>query len=568
MGSLYLPSLPGSNNNFKRSKRFVRDKSRVSYKVSAKSIVYEALNNTKNLTQFLQHISESETLRNYTHSFKVSYASKLIVNKVLAGRDRWVQCVYFTMHRLNVLCKSIKAQIQLAAVDNKSEALLGRAYHLKGWEPFFPQYSYQDSYSEYPLKSAEKCPDAEDSNTVEDESLFNPCDESICNVATSEEMERLENLVNVCAALNKKTLRSMIRYLDQCPDLDRWPYLLVSAKRNHPEQCYNGDNDCSSAFVLLRKLVPHYENTRKVYSLLNELRNMHEMVADLDTALICGDISYIVKLCKYMPPEKPSKVFNVIRPQEDVNKERLLEKYGKHFTEYYKAIENLPDPNSCISCEKLITQGNSSVIKEKWSKLDNNAWSTLLVYLNSNQRIIMHGEHNIESLVGHVVCKSCSSQLNRNELPRVCVANGMDTGKSPACIADLSPLESMFIHLAMCYQTILKLSPMGAFIPYNARMASLKGFAVHIAAPVDANLNELKKDNSEIERRLSRSVNRVPGTAQYWRAVRRKIEAMMEKFGPPTWFVTFNPAEYNWDDLIRYLRENNKDLEGVDKLTD
>ena len=76
-------------------------------------------------------------------------------------------------------------------------------------------------------------------------------------------------------------------------------------------------------------------------------------------------------------------------------------------------------------------------------------------------------------------------------MPRVCVANGMDTGPSPACITELSPLESTFIHLAMCYQTVLKLSPMGAKIPYNARMSSLKGFAVHIAAPINVTLKEL-----------------------------------------------------------------------------
>ena len=67
----------------------------------------------------------------------------------------------------------------------------------------------------------------------------------------------------------------------------------------------------------------------------------------------------------------------------------------------------------------------------------------------------------------------------------------MDTGTCPQCITELSPLESMFIHLAMCYQTVVKLSPMGAKIPYNARMASLTGFAVHIAAPIDVTLKEL-----------------------------------------------------------------------------
>ena len=79
-------------------------------------------------------------------------------------------------------------------------------------------------------------------------------------------------------------------------------------------------------------------------------------------------------------------------------------------------------------------------------------------------------------------------------------------------------------------------------------------------------IDRLKSDDPNIQRRLSRSLNRIPGTAQYWISVRRKIKAMMEEFGPPTWFITFNPAEYHWDDLIQYVRDNNKDVEGIETM--
>ena len=103
----------------------------------------------------------------------------------------------------------------------------------------------------------------------------------------------------------------------------------MTEKRNHHEDCYSGKNSCNSMFVLLRKLLPHFDNVRQVYSQLNELRGMHEIVADLDAALFSGDISYLLRLCEYKPPEKPSQVFDVIRPNEEVNRDALLKKYGK-----------------------------------------------------------------------------------------------------------------------------------------------------------------------------------------------------------------------------------------------
>ena len=53
----------------------------------------------------------------------------------------------------------------------------------------------------------------------------------------------------------------------------------------------------------------------------------------------------MIKMCEYMPPEKPSQVFSVTRP----NEERLYEKYGKPFLNYYKSLEDLPGPKACIS---------------------------------------------------------------------------------------------------------------------------------------------------------------------------------------------------------------------------
>ena len=542
--SVYLPKLPGSSPlSAYRHHRFLKNRCKVAYRNAARSIVHHTLFKTKNLNEILKRIFPTNILQKHTRSFKVSFASKHIVNTVLARRDRWVQCMYFTIHKLSALCKTINAQVELAADDNKSVALLGRSFHMKGWEPYFPEYSFKDGNMEYPLKEPGQCPN----NDVTDSErpLFNPCNKKICVEATESEMDQIKNLLSTCASLNKKNVRTVLQNLDSCPSREHRPYLLVTDKRNHPEDCFRGTNSCDSEFVLLRKLATHHENIRRIYSLMNELRVINEIVADMDTALFCGDISYVIKLCDYMPPEKPSQVFTVTRPAEEVNKEYLYEKYGKHFTNYYKSLEDLPGPKACISCDKLVTNNKSSTITSKWNKLTNKAWTDLKRYLNSNERIITRGENKVpDDLVGQTVCNSCSLKLNKYEMPRVCVANGMDTGPSPACITELSPLESMFIHLAMCYQTVLKLSPMGANIPYNARMSSLKGFAVHIAAPIDVTLKEL------FEERPSRVVDPtnyivLNGIPKKDRTVWQKIVRVDKIHTALIWLKEHNPLYAN-----------------------
>ena len=59
--------------------------------------------------------------------------------------------MYFSMHKLIVQCKSSLAQAELASNNNKTAAILGRGFHMKGWEPFFPKYSFKSGHTEYPL---------------------------------------------------------------------------------------------------------------------------------------------------------------------------------------------------------------------------------------------------------------------------------------------------------------------------------------------------------------------------------------------------------------------------------
>ena len=81
-------------------------------------------------------------------------------------------------------------------------------------------------------------------------------------------------------------------------------------------------------------------------------------------------------------------------------------------------------------------------------------------------------------------------------------------------------------------------------------------------------LRKIKGNDPDIKRRLTAGLRDVPGTKQYWTSVKSKLRAQTEKFGPPTFFMTFSPAEYAWPELIGQLRELNKDLPGIDSLSD
>ena len=53
-----------------------------------------------------------------------------------------------------------------------------------------------------------------------------------------------------------------------------------------------------------------------------------------------------------------------------------------------------------------------------------------------------------------------------------------------------------------------------------------------------------------------------PGYGQYCNF---KINSIC---GPATWFATFSPVEYDWEELVEYIREQNADLSGAENLSD
>eukprot|EP00116_Pleurobrachia_bachei_P000093 sb/3460355/ len=80
-------------------------------------------------------------------------------------------------------------------------------------------------------------------------------------------------------------------------------------------------------------------------------------------------------------------------------------------------------------------------------------------------------------------------------------------------------------------------------------------------------LARVKKNDANLVRKMTRCLTNIPGTEQYWSSAKVKLDAQLEKFGSPTWFLTLSPAEWDWPELIDYLRKVNSKRPGVDKMT-
>ena len=73
-------------------------------------------------------------------------------------------------------------------------------------------------------------------------------------------------------------------------------------------------------------------------------------------------------------------------------------------------------------------------------------------------------------------------------------------------------------------------------------------------------LKMMKEGNNDIERNLNRVVSKIPNSPSYWNAPRSQLKCLSETHGPATFFITFSPGEYDWEDMHTYLGKHNKDL--------
>ena len=79
--------------------------------------------------------------------------------------------------------------------------------------------------------------------------------------------------------------------------------------------------------------------------------------------------------------------------------------------------------------------------------------------------------------------------------------------------------------------------------------------------------NSAKEQDPELLKRVTSVLRKLPTQKEFWNDVRSKVEAMVFEFGPPTFWATFSPGEYDDPEMLEYLRERNSDLPGVKEMT-
>ena len=76
-----------------------------------------------------------------------------------------------------------------------------------------------------------------------------------------------------------------------------------------------------------------------------------------------------------------------------------------------------------------------------------------------------------------------------------------------------------------------------------------------------------RNENSELLKRITSVLRKLPTQREFWNEIRSKVEAMVFEFGPPTFWATFSPGEYDDQEMLAYLRERNSDLPEVETMT-
>ena len=486
--SVFLPNISYiSRKGTFRTKSFMRSKSKLMWKNAVNRVM------TENLNDFLANdiINEWYPSLNFkrNNQYKKKFIASQLQRRILNCRDLWIKILYGRCHKLNLTSEQLINEEKLDISEEKRfDSILGFKCHRKGVEPRFPVYSFISGkpfkfrYNKSSKKSREELRKSE------------RCTKD-CIPAGGSEVNRFKDYLARCRNLDVRNCRKFVQASNKCGNFKgNEMYSLKVGHRNHPESCLRSEakNKCSSDLVLLRKLSVHYKNARTLYKAVNEMKTADQFVSDLDTATATGDIEYLLKLLQYEPPIAV-KTFEVERPQEVINEQYMEETFPEQYLEFLTSI-NANHTVPCISCRRLTEDDpkKCKTITSRWKKVNivNSEYMFLLRYLQSDEWLRMGGLY-VDSLVGKRICNYCHSKMEKGEVPRISVRNGMNEGIVPIQIADLSQFECMFIRQISMFQTFLKLGPSVGNRPNNEKMSAVKGFSVHIPVPIQVNAKQL-----------------------------------------------------------------------------
>jgi hypothetical protein len=89
--------------------------------------------------------------------------------------------------------------------------------------------------------------------------------------------------------------------------------------------------------------------------------------------------------------------------------------------------------------------------------------------------------------------------------------------------------------------------------------ASLHSTSCHNYTALDIKKGSHEKDQ-KLENSLKMTMKAVRNSKEFWASIRSDLSALGESEGPASFYFTFSPAEYHWEDLFEFLKKINKDI--------
>ena len=108
--SVNIPPITVSDGRLK-FKQFKSSRRRIEYKNASAGIMEEAIEKHGSLQDLLPKLFAGMHFKRYTKDFKLKSLSRYIINGALAQRDLWVKSIYYHVHQLQRVCKTVLAQI-------------------------------------------------------------------------------------------------------------------------------------------------------------------------------------------------------------------------------------------------------------------------------------------------------------------------------------------------------------------------------------------------------------------------------------------------------------------------
>lgn len=309
-------------------------------------------------------------------------------------------------------------------------------------------------------------------------------DPPLCKLDSQDILRRLDaiylRIIN-CAA---NTTRQYIEHIDDCSNYN----IRDASLQGHPLQCYLHSPPCTSDFLYLRILAPHFPAIRHIVKIIYEVRRNNGRIIKIENALRYGHLDKIQDIVK--------EAHSTRMRQYDVsagvlNENDIYKTYKQAFSKYNeRCLDVAKFP--CISCDKLCFKRECSQVNRLRSVPCNRNWDILFEFIESRP-------HFNDGLPTGYICHHCLEYFRSDKMPPRCILNGLDFGVVPEEIKVLNPYEKILIQRAKCFQMVTRMGTVAKkHLPSTHKIQKVCGTTFHLPLPLQETLKKLPETHQPL----------------------------------------------------------------------